>query len=236
MRSFSAMLPSKSILVADVGQNQIWSANNFKTKNGVFLTSGAPGHHGLFHPRRAGGQARKAGADGRRRVRRQLFPDEHVRAGDHRQNQIDVKLIVMRNTRLGMVRELQDKLYGGRYAATLLDVNFDLLKIAEAYGIPAKMVHSTRRPKRKPAGSSTGQAGVAAVRRQPAQSVHLEKGERQDEIHPFGSGGEPRGRAVQGVRPVFQAGFQHRQPRGGRHRGPKDFHMTIVVDGDEVHR
>ena len=58
------------------------------------------------------------------------------------QNQIDVKLIVMRNTRLGMVRELQDKLYGGRYAATLLDVNFDLLKIAEAYGIPAKMVHS----------------------------------------------------------------------------------------------
>ena len=48
----------------------------------------------------------------------------------------------MKNGRLGMVRELQDKLYGGRYAATLLDVNFDLLKIAEAYGIPAKMVHS----------------------------------------------------------------------------------------------
>ena len=48
-----------------------------------------------------------------------------------------VKMVVMRNGRLGMVRELQDKLYGGRHAATKLDGSPDFMLLAEAYGIPA---------------------------------------------------------------------------------------------------
>ena len=48
----------------------------------------------------------------------------------------------MRNTRLGMVRELQDNLYGHRHAATILDETMDFLKIAEAYGIPHAMASS----------------------------------------------------------------------------------------------
>ena len=40
MRDLSAMMEDDAILTADVGQNQIWAANNFNTKEGRFLTSG----------------------------------------------------------------------------------------------------------------------------------------------------------------------------------------------------
>ena len=58
------------------------------------------------------------------------------------QNNISVKIIIMRNTRLGMVRELQDKLYDHRHSATILDTKPDFLKIAEAYDIPCAMASS----------------------------------------------------------------------------------------------
>ena len=58
------------------------------------------------------------------------------------QNHIGVKIIVMRNTRLGMVRELQDNLYGGRHSGTILDDIPNINKIAEAYGIPSCLVSS----------------------------------------------------------------------------------------------
>ena len=59
------------------------------------------------------------------------------------QNHIGVKIIVMRNTRLGMVRELQDNLYGGRHSGTILDNGTpDIIKIAQAYHIPATMASS----------------------------------------------------------------------------------------------
>ena len=41
IRSFSATMPSKAILAADVGQNQIWCANNFEIRDGRFLTTAA---------------------------------------------------------------------------------------------------------------------------------------------------------------------------------------------------
>ena len=47
------------------------------------------------------------------------------------QNHIGVKIIIMRNTRLGMVRELQDNLYGHRHAATILDETMDFLDYVE---------------------------------------------------------------------------------------------------------
>jgi len=53
------------------------------------------------------------------------------------QSNINVKIIIMQNGRLGMVREIQDKLYGSRYAATILNDSPDFAKLAEAYGIKA---------------------------------------------------------------------------------------------------
>lgn len=59
------------------------------------------------------------------------------------QNHLNVKIIIMRNTRLGMVRELQKNLYGSRYSATFLDEETpDFQKIAEAYHIPSAVANS----------------------------------------------------------------------------------------------
>jgi len=52
------------------------------------------------------------------------------------QNHLNVKIIIMRNDRLGMVRELQKNLYEGRYSGVFLDDETpSFTKIAEAYNI-----------------------------------------------------------------------------------------------------
>ena len=53
-----------------------------------------------------------------------------------------MKIIVMRNTRLGMVRELQDNLYSGKHSAVYLDGSPDFVRLAGAYGITARAVSS----------------------------------------------------------------------------------------------
>ena len=58
------------------------------------------------------------------------------------QNHLNVKIIVMRNTVLGMVHELQDFHYNSRYAVTELDEMPDFAKIAAAYGIESAFASS----------------------------------------------------------------------------------------------
>ena len=59
------------------------------------------------------------------------------------QNHLNIKIVIMRNVRLGMVRELQKNLYKGRYSATFLDDEApDFMKIAEAYNIPSACANS----------------------------------------------------------------------------------------------
>ena len=59
-----------------------------------------------------------------------------------RGNDLAIKIIIMRNHRLGMVRELQDNYYDCRHSATVLQGDPDFLKIAEAYGIDHAEVSS----------------------------------------------------------------------------------------------
>lgn len=142
IREFSKLLQSKAIWVADVGQNQIWSANYFVTTAGRFLTTGGMGTMGYSIPAAVG--AKMA------RPTRQVvavcgdgsFQMSMNELATIAQNHIGVKIIVMRNTRLGMVRELQDNLYGGRHSGTILDDIPNINKIAEAYGIPSCLVSS----------------------------------------------------------------------------------------------
>ncbi len=140
---FSAMLREKSILVADVGQNQIWCANNFKIKEGRFLTTGGLGTMGYSIP--AGVGAKFARPDREVVV---ICGDGSFQMGMNElgtiaQNNLNIKIIVMRNTRLGMVRELQKNLYNKRYVATFLDENTpDFEKIASAYNIESAVANS----------------------------------------------------------------------------------------------
>lgn len=73
-----------------------------------------------------------------------------------RQHDIPVKIIVMKNQRLGMVRELQTKGYHDRQIAVDLENVPDIPKLAAAYGIPAKSITSL-----KDAGSAIDEMLVA---------------------------------------------------------------------------
>jgi len=130
------LIPDNTVISADVGQNQIWTAANIAIgENSRFITSGGMGTMGYSVPAAIG--AKKAAPD--REVIAicgdgsfQMQMPELATAVQHG---IGVKIIVMANNRLGMVRELQKNIYGGRITAVSLDGSPDFVKIAEAYGI-----------------------------------------------------------------------------------------------------
>ena len=132
----SKAMPSDTVIVADVGQNQIWTATGYHIgRGGRFMTSGGMGTMGYSLPAAIGAKL--------------AAPERPVMAicGDGAlqmsmmelatavQHDVRVKLVVMTNNRLGMVRELQTKGYDGRETAVFLDGSPDFIKLAEAYGI-----------------------------------------------------------------------------------------------------
>lgn len=142
VRALSRMMDENAILVSDVGQNQIWAARNFNVKEGRFLTSGGLGTMGYALPAAIGAKLAKPNrqvlcicGDG-------SFQMAMCELGTLCQNQVNVKIIVMQNDRLGMVKEIQDKTYGCRHIATTLNGNPDFVKLAGAYGIEAAVVDS----------------------------------------------------------------------------------------------
>jgi acetolactate synthase-1/2/3 large subunit len=56
------------------------------------------------------------------------------------QHNVDIKIVIMTNNRLGMVRELQTNGYNDRQTAVFLDGSPDFIKLAKAYGIEAMRV------------------------------------------------------------------------------------------------
>ncbi|MEG1426984.1 MAG: biosynthetic-type acetolactate synthase large subunit [Oscillospiraceae bacterium] len=138
LREISILLEEDAILLCDPGQSQIWAANQFSGK--YFLTSGGLGTMGYSLPAAIGAKlccpARQVIAvcgDG-------AFQMSMCELASLVGENIPVKILVMDNGRLGMVRELQDQCYGGRHMGTHLGGNPDFVRLAEAYGIPARRV------------------------------------------------------------------------------------------------
>ena len=134
-------MPANSTVVADVGQNQIWTTRyNFK-KGGRFLTSGGMGTMGYSVPAAIGA---KMAAPERPTVALcgdGAFQMNFMELATAVQFGVDIKVVVFSNNRLGMVRELQANGYHGRETAVFLDGSPDFIKLAEAYGIPALKVY-----------------------------------------------------------------------------------------------
>lgn len=135
VQMLSERLDEDCIYVADVGQNQMWSAGNHIIRKGRFFTSGGMGTMGYSIPAAIGAKA--------------AVPEKQVVAvcGDGsfqmcmmelatmKQHDICVKVIVMKNNHLGMVREVQQNQYSGRLSGVDLNGSPELKHIAEAYGI-----------------------------------------------------------------------------------------------------
>lgn len=128
------------VLVTDVGQNQMMGVRYFKYKQSrSVVTSGGLGTMGFGLPAAIGA---KYGAPDRTVC---LFVGDGglqmtiQELGTIMQYGIDVKIIILNNHFLGMVRQWQELFFDERYSETVM-VNPDFVKIADAYNIKARRV------------------------------------------------------------------------------------------------
>jgi acetolactate synthase-1/2/3 large subunit len=138
METLSAASAEGDIITLDVGQNQMWAAQSFRLKKGQrMIISGGMGAMGFALPAAMG--AAKA-APGTRVIA--IAGDGGIQVNIQDldtivQHQLPVKIIVLNNGCLGMVRQFQDMYFGGRQQSTVIGYGCpDLGKVADAYGIP----------------------------------------------------------------------------------------------------
>lgn len=136
IRELSNALDDDAIYVADVGQNQLYSAKNYIVRGGRFLTTGGMGTMGYSIPAAIGA---KAAAPERQVIAvcgDGSFQMSLMEFATSNQHQIPIKLIVFRNGYLGLVREIQNNAYNRRESGVCLDGSPEIGGIAAAYGIP----------------------------------------------------------------------------------------------------
>jgi len=131
-----------AIIISDVGQSQMWTAQFFKWKHPrTHITSGGLGTMGFSLPAAMGAAFGRndmpvicISGDGGL----QMNIQELATIG---YNKLPVKIFVMNNGYLGMVRQWQEFFWKKRYSSTRI-TSPDFVKVAEAYGIPAQRVTS----------------------------------------------------------------------------------------------
>ena len=145
IRKVSEYTGGDAIVVTDVGQQQMMAARySLFNKTRSLITSGGLGTMGFGLPAAIGA---KVGAPDRNVV---LFAGDGgiqmtiQELGTIMQWGIGVKIVVLNNTYLGMVRQWQQLFFGHRYSATEL-VNPDFVQIAAAYGIKGEKVSDRAR-------------------------------------------------------------------------------------------
>lgn len=131
----------EAIVVTEVGQNQMWAAQYYKVKRPrQFITSGGLGTMGFGFPAAIGaqiGNKDKLVIDIAGDGSIQMNIQELATASSER---LPVKVFVLNNSCLGMVRQWQELFYNKRYSCTLLDVAPDFEKLAQAYGAYGRRV------------------------------------------------------------------------------------------------
>jgi acetolactate synthase I/II/III large subunit len=131
-------LPEDSVVITDVGQHQMWAAQRYRSSSPRgFITSGGLGSMGFALPAAVGVQLAKpetcvlcVSGDGGFQMNIQELATVH-RLG------LPVKLVIIDNKYLGMVRQWQQLFYQRNYAETDLSDNPDFVEIAKAYKIHA---------------------------------------------------------------------------------------------------
>lgn len=135
IRTLSRIMKEDAIYVADVGQNQIWSCAYHIVKSGRFLTSGGMGTMGYSIPAAIGGKIASPDKQVVAVIGDGAFQMSMMELATMRQYGVNIKIVVMKNGYLGMVREHQHKVYDDNYSMVELKGDPDLTLIAAAYGM-----------------------------------------------------------------------------------------------------
>ena len=139
LKAVNDILDGDAIVVTDVGQHQMWAAQYLTFKNpDTIVTSGGAGTMGFGVPAAMGAQV---GAKDKKVVLIvgdggfQMTLEEIMMI---RQYNLPVKIVLINNSFLGMVRQWQELFKDRRYSFVELECNPDFVKIAEAYGIKSE--------------------------------------------------------------------------------------------------
>jgi acetolactate synthase I/II/III large subunit len=147
IRLAAALLPEDAIVTSDVGQHQMWVAQAYPfTRPRQWLTSGGLGTMGFGMPAAIGAAL--------------AAPDRTVAcfSGDGSllmnlqelataaEQQVTVKIILLNNSHLGLVRQQQHLFYGKRYCASRFVAQTDFVAIARGFGVPAVDLCEARDP------------------------------------------------------------------------------------------
>lgn len=141
LNTLSQRKPKNAVITTDVGQHQMWSAQHIKhyaPEN--YLTSAGLGTMGFGLPAAVGvAKARPQDpvilitGDGSLMMNIQEF-------GSIKRANLPIKILLIDNQRLGMVRQWQSLFFKGRHSETILDDNPDFVTLAKAFDIPAERI------------------------------------------------------------------------------------------------
>jgi len=125
----------EAIITTEVGQNQMWTAQFYGfARPRTFLTSGGLGTMGYGFPAAIGAQLAfpdKLVVDVAGDASIQMNIQELATAVCHK---LPIKILILNNAYLGMVRQWQELFYGRNYSSTCMESQPDFVKLAEAYG------------------------------------------------------------------------------------------------------
>ncbi len=141
LKQLSDRKPASAVVTTDVGQHQMWTAQHMQfTRPENFITSSGLGTMGFGVPAAVGAQM--------------AHPDDMVicvsgdgsfmmnvqELGTIKRKKLPVKIVLLDNQRLGMVRQWQQLFFDGRYSETNLSDNPDFLMLASAFGIAGQRI------------------------------------------------------------------------------------------------
>lgn len=141
LKQLSDMMPDSAIISTDVGQHQMWAAQHIQPRRPEnYITSAGLGTMGFGLPAAIGAKVARPNdqsilitGDGSVMMNIQEL-------GTIKRKQLPVKIVLLNNQRLGMVRQWQSLFFDGRYSETILDDNPDFVALAAAFGIPGKTI------------------------------------------------------------------------------------------------
>ena len=144
LKQLSERKPQDCVITTDVGQHQMWAAQHMTfTRPENFITSSGLGTMGFGLPAAVGAQVARpedtvicVSGDG-------SFMMNVQELGTVKRKKLPVKILLLDNQRLGMVRQWQQLFFAERYSETNLSDNPDFLTLASAFDIPGQ--HITRK-------------------------------------------------------------------------------------------
>ncbi|MDY4011635.1 MAG: biosynthetic-type acetolactate synthase large subunit [Fusobacterium gastrosuis] len=150
LKELDSILKGNAIIATDVGQHQMWAAQYLTyIKPNSIVSSGGAGTMGFGLPAAIGAQV---GARDKKVVL--IVGDGGFQMTFQelmliKQYNLPVKVIIINNAYLGMVRQWQELFKDRRYSSVDLSINPDFIKIAEAYGLRAERIENKKELKKK---------------------------------------------------------------------------------------